>query len=161
MGEFYTEQLVKQKATLKTMIKKSGAVVLSLLVLMVCFISIAAVPLFMATVALTVFLWKRSNLEFEYLYYAGEIDIDKIMGRQKRKRVFSGSVKTIDLIAPTESIELQQYKGLKSYDCSSNSGNKTYEMVLTKKDQKVRVIFEPKEEILKHMKMYEPRKIIL
>lgn len=161
MGEYYTEQLVKQKATLQTMMKKSGAVVIVLLMVMLCWVSIAAVPLFLASIALAIFLWKRTDLEFEYLYYSGEIDIDKIMGKQKRKRIFSASVKTIDIIAPTGSSELQQYKGLKAYDCSSNSGNKTYEMVLTKKERKVRVIFEPNEDILKNMKMYEPRKIIL
>ncbi len=161
MGEYYTEQLVKQKATFKTMMKKSGSVVISLLVLMLCTVSLAAFPLLLASIALTIFLWRRLDLEFEYSYYAGELDIDKIMGRQKRKRIFSTSVKTLDIIAPTGAPELEQYKGLKTFDCSSNEGNKTYEMVLMRKDQKVKVIFEPKEDILKHMKMYEPRKIFL
>ncbi len=162
MGEYYTEQMVEQKATLQTMIKRAAIVVFVIMMFMVCIIiSLAAFPLFLGSCALAVYLWKRSNLEFEYLYYSGDLDIDKIMGKQKRKRVFSTDIKNIEIVAPTGAPELYRYKDLKTYDCSTNSGNKTYEMVITKKDQKVKVMFEPKEEILKSMKMYEPRKIFL
>ncbi len=162
MSEFYTEQLVKQKATLQTMIKRAAIVAFVIMMLMFCLIiSLAAFPLFLAACALAVFLWKRTYLEFEYLYCGGEIDIDKIMGMQKRKRVLSADVKGMDILAPVGSPELYRYKDLKVIDCSTNSENKAYEMITTKKGQKVRVIFEPKEEILKHMKMYDSRKIIL
>lgn len=162
MNEFYTEQLVKQKATLSTMIKKSAVVVFVIVIFLVALlISLAAIPLFIGAVALAVFLWKRFNLEFEYLYYNGDLDIDKIMGMQKRKRVFSANVKTMEVIAPSGSFELQQYQNLKKYDCSTNSGNKTYEMVIPHKGQKVRVIFEPNEKILQDLRRWEPRKVIL
>ena len=163
MGEYYTEQLVEQRATFKTLLKKVGIVVFVIMMFMVCiFISLAAFPLFLASIALAVFLWRRSNLEFEYLYYSGGyLDIDKIMGKQKRKRIFSTNIKEIEIIAPTGAHELHQYRDLKTYDCSTNSGNKSYEMVLTKKGQKVKVIFEPKEEILKNMRLYDMRKIFL
>jgi len=162
MNEFYTEQLIKQKTTSITLIKKMAAVSLSVLMFLVTIkISIAAFPLFLATLALTIFLWRRFNLEFEYLYYNGDLDIDKIMGMQKRKRVFSANVKTIEVLAPSGSFELQQYQNLKRYDCSTNSGNKTYEMVIPHKGQKVRVMFEPNEKILHELRMWEPRKIIL
>ena len=162
MNEFYTEQLVKQKATLSTMIKKSAVVVFVIVMFLVALlISLAAIPLFIGAVALAVFLWKRFNLEFEYLYYNGDLDIDKIMGMQKRKRVFSANVKTMEVIAPSGSFELQQYQNLKKYDCSTNSGNKTYEMVIPHKGQKVRVIFEPNEKILQDLRRWEPRKVIL
>lgn len=162
MNEFYTEQLVKQKATLSTMIKKSAVVVFVIVMFLVAIlISLAAIPLFIGAVALAVFLWKRFNLEFEYLYYNGDLDIDKIMGMQKRKRVFSANVKTMEVIAPSGSFELQQYQNLKKYDCSTNSGNKTYEMVIPHKGQKVRVIFEPNEKILQDLRRWEPRKVIL
>lgn len=162
MNEFYTEQLVKQKATLSTMIKKSAVVVFVIVMFLVALlISLAAIPLFIGAVALAVFLWKRFNLEFEYLYYNGDLDIDKIMGMQKRKRVFSANVKIMEVIAPSGSFELQQYQNLKKYDCSTNSGNKTYEMVIPHKGQKVRVIFEPNEKILQDLRRWEPRKVIL
>lgn len=162
MGEYYLEQMVKQKATMSTKIKRAAVGAMVALVLLLCVISLAAIPLFLATVAFAWYLMKRLDYEYEYLYYNGDLDIDKIMGKQKRKRVFEASVKTIDVLAPTGSIELQQFQNLKAYDCSSNSGNKTYEMVLVnKKGQKVRVIFEPSEKILENMRMLEPRKVFI
>lgn len=159
MNESYVEQLIKQKATMPTMMKRAAILLLIVLGLLLCWLSIAAIPLLLALIALVIWLWKRTNLEFEYLYYAGDIDIDKIMGKQKRKRMFSTDIKDIDVLAPTGSIELQRYQNLKVIDCSTNSGNPTYEMVTMKKGEKVRVKFEPKEEIVDGMRMYDPRKV--
>ena len=79
----------------------------------------------------------------------------------KRKRLFSVNVKTLEVLAPTGSVELQQYKNVKAYDCSSNTGNKTYEMVFVKSEKTVKVIFEPNETILNGMRMFAPRKVFL
>lgn len=168
MGEFYTEQMVQQKPTLKTLMKKSAVITMVLVVVMLCWVSLMAIPLLLGAIALAVFLWRRLDLEFEYLYYQGDVDIDKIMGKQKRRRVVSANIKGIDIIAPTGAPELQKYENLKVYDCSSNTGNPTYEMVCIKKDkkgnvtdEKIRVIFEPKKEILDNLRMYDSRKVIL
>ena len=47
---------------------------------------------------LDVFLFRRLDLEYEYLYVNGDLDIDKIMGKQKRKRVFSMNVNDLELL---------------------------------------------------------------
>ena len=159
MNESYVEQLIKQKTTMPTRVKRAAISLLILLGLLLCWLSFAAIPLLLALIALTVWLWKRTSLEYEYLYYAGDIDIDKIMGRQKRKRVLSTDIKNMEVLAPTGSVELQRYQDLKVVDCSSNTGNPTYEMVVMMKGQKVRVKFEPKEEIVDGMRMYDPRKV--
>lgn len=159
MNESYVEQLIKQKTTMPTLVKRVAISLFILLGLLLCWLSLAAIPLLLALIALTVWLWKRTGLEYEYLYYAGDIDIDKIMGRQKRKRVLSTDIKNMEVLAPTGSVELQRYQDLKVIDCSSNTGNPTYEMVVMKKGQKVRVKFEPKEEIIDGMRMYDSRKV--
>lgn len=159
MNESYIEQMIKQKTTMPTMVKKAAISLLILLGILLCWISIAAFPLFLGLVALAVVLLKRTSLEYEYLYYAGDIDIDKIMGRQKRKRVLSTNIKDLEVLAPTGSVELQRYQDLKVLDCSTNTGNPTYEMVVMIKGQKTRVKFEPKEQIVDGMRMYDPRKV--
>lgn len=161
MGENYTEQLVRQNATSQTKLKRLAL----LAVLSVMVAATFAIPmLFTLTFAYAVFLgyiWKRFNLEFEYCYYHGDIDIDVIKGMAKRKRMFSISAKTLEVLAPTGSIELQQYSKLKAYDCSSNTGSKTYEAVFMKGENKIRVIFEPNDTILNGMRMFAPRKVFL
>ena len=115
----------------------------------------------MRIVQKAVYIWKRFDLEYEYIYYNGDIDIDVIKGKIKRKRMFSVNAKTLEVLAPTGSIELQQFSNLKSYDCSTNTGNQTYEMVFMKGDRKVKVIFEPKESIVQGMRLFAPRKVFL
>ena len=162
MGESYTEQLVKQKTSGQTMLKKAGLIV----ALMILEVIAMIIPVLIVLPALGImgvwYLWKRwSSVEFEYIYYNGEIDIDRIMGREARKRVFSASAKEMEVLAPTGSDQLRPFQNLKVYDCSSNTGNKTYELVAKVKDQNVRVIFEPNDEILQGMRYYAPRKVIL
>ena len=105
------------------------------------------------------------DLEYEYLYVNGEIDIDKIMSKQKRKRVFSGDVASLELLAPSQSHELDHYRtrtDIKKNDFSSGKKDaKTYTMIL-KKDQGMElVIFEPSEVMLKDMKRMAPREVHL
>ena len=162
MGDSYTAQLVKQKTRPKTMLKKFGLIVARVIsILLVCVIPFLAILPVIAIVVIG-FFWKRwSCLEYEYIYYNGEIDIDRIMGMESRKRVFSTSAKDMEVLAPTGSIELQPFQNLKVFDYSSNSGNATYELVAKAKDQNVRVIFEPNDTILQGMKYYAPRKVFL
>ena len=161
MGENYTEQLVRQNATSQTKLKRLALIA----VLSVMVTATIAIPmLFTLTFAYVLFLiyiWKRFNLEYEYIYYNGDIDIDVIKGMTKRKRMFSVNVKTLEVMAPTGHIELQQFSNLKTYDCSTNTGNKTYEMVFMKGERKVKVVFEPNETIIQGMRMFAPRKVFI
>ena len=162
MGDSYTEQLVKQKTSTKTMLKKFGLIVALVISILLVFVIPFLAILPVIAIVVIGFLWKRwSCLEYEYIYYNGEIDIDRIMGMESRKRVFSTSAKDMEVLAPTGSIELQPFQNLKVFDYSSNSGNATYELVAKAKDQNVRVIFEPNDTILQGMKYYAPRKVFL
>ncbi len=162
MGDSYTEQLVKQKASSTIMLKKIGLII----AIIICAVIAMAVPALVVLPALGIFglfyLWRRwSSVEYEYIYFNGELDIDRIMGQEARKRLISISAKDMEILAPTGYGELQRYQNLKVYDCSSMTGNKTYEIVAKLKDQNVRVIFEPNDTILQGMRFYAPRKVFL
>jgi hypothetical protein len=67
----------------------------------------------------------------------------------------------MDFMAPTGAPELYRFQNLKKLDFSTKTpGNKTYTMIALHKGQKVQVIFEPNEEILKGIRDLVPRKII-
>ena len=102
------------------------------------------------------------NLEFEYVYFNGDLDIDKIMNMQSRKRVFSSNIKEMEVIAWSGSVELQQYQRYKVLDFSTqNPDDKVYEMVTQFKGETVRVLFNPNEKILNEMKNMAPRKVFI
>ena len=162
MSDSYTEQLVKQNASSTMMFKKIGLII----AIIICALIAIVVPVLVIIPALgivgLIYLWRRwSSVEYEYLYFNGELDIDRIMGREARKRLISISAKDMEVLAPTGSAQLQPYQSLKVYDCSSKTDNKTYEIVAKLKDQNVRVIFEPNDTILQGMRLYAPRKVFL
>ena len=58
---------------------------------------------------------KNRNLEYEYVFYNGSIDVDKIVAKKFRKRLISTDLHAVEVIAPTGSLEVQQYRKLKKY----------------------------------------------
>lgn len=163
MSESYVELLVKKKKTPKDSILKglmiAGIVILVLIGLVIPLVLIAAIALGV----LAYFKMPGLDLEFEYLYVNGELDIDKIMSKVKRKRVGSFDISKAEMIAPVKSHELDYYrqsKDLKVVDCSSGEDHaNVYGMVIKDEKGMKLVLFEPNQEILDDMRRIAPRKV--
>ena len=113
-------------------------------------------------IVLDVFLFRRLTWNTSICIMNGDLDIDKIMGKQKRKRVFSMNVNDLELLAPRGAGELNHYQGGKVLDYSSHMPNtRCYVMVISKNGQQIKVIFEPEQVILDGIRMLAPRKVIL
>ena len=164
MVEFMTEQLVARKATATTTLQKTGLIALTVIIALVSFAKLPSfMPFIVGTVIiLDVFLFNRMKVEYEYAYFSGDITIDRIYNKQSRKGYFATEIKEVDIIAPTNAPELRPYGQLKILDCSSRDPYaKTYTMVAMNKGQKVKVIFEPNQELLRGLKTAAPRKVFL
>ena len=57
------------------------------------------------------FVIPKTDLEYEYLFVNGELDIDMIMSKSKRKRVKSLQLAEADLVAPLKSHRMDYYNG--------------------------------------------------
>lgn len=162
MGEFYVEQLVKRKTTGKDILIKAAMIALTAVT---CFFSMLIPFLFILTivfVGLDIFVFQQTNVEYEYFYMNGDLDIDKIMAKQRRKRIFSVNLRDIEVVAQKNAPELQPYRNLRTIDYSSRQNDADcYVMIVAEKGQKRKVIFEPEKEILEGMKMLAPRKVFL
>lgn len=160
MKDFYMEQLVKRKNTKRTvffiiLLLIAAGITLPLIMTSIFFIF---APIFLVLVAIAFF--KMTDVEYEYIYFNGNIDIDKIMAKQFRKHLVSAKFQEIEVIAPTGSLEIQQYRKVKKYNYSSRKkGKKTYQMVVNHRGKRARIVFEPKEELLTEMKLAAPRKV--
>ena len=163
MSESYVELLVKKKKTPKDSILKglmiAGIVILVLIGLVIPLVLIAAIALGV----LAYFKMPGLDLEFEYLYVNGELDIDKIMSKVKRKRVGSFDISKAEMVAPVKSHELDYYRqstDLKVVDCSSGEDHaNVYGMVIKDEKGMKLVLFEPNQEILDDMRRIAPRKV--
>ncbi len=162
MGDYFIEQLVKRNATVGTILAKAALILVTVLSLFVMLLFPLGIWLTIILVVVDVFLFKRMDVEYEYSFYNGELDIDKVMAKESRKRQFSTTIKDMDLLAPTGAQELLGYQRLKAVDYSTRTaGSQTYEMVTFKGGEKVRMIFEPNEEMLNAMRDLAPRKVVL
>ena len=101
------------------------------------------------------------DLEYEYLYVGGDIDIDKIMAKRKRKRVASFQKENLVIMAPTGSSHLAPYvKDAKIRDFTSgNPEIKTWTLVYGSEKSSDVVCLELTEEIAKDMRRFAPRKV--
>ena len=160
----YVECLVASKAS--PVVK--GASILSLVLAVVSFIFAVLTqdPLFLLLCAVFggayYFLSLNSNIEFEYQYCEREITIDKILNKSKRKNVAKYEVEHIQVMAPSRSYHLDEYKNktLKTVDYSAREKNPqpdpTYTFIY---DGKEKVIIEPDAEFVNAVKSVAPRKV--
>lgn len=166
MSDLYTELLVKRKTTSMDNILKIGLIGLTVLTgLAGIFLSPYVLIIFAAFIVLDYFKLPSFDLEFEYLYVNGELDVDKIMSRAKRKRIASYSMEQAELIAPVKSHELDYYrqdKNIKVRDYSSGEADaNVYAMITNKENKREMVLFEPNDVILNDMRRIAPRKVKL
>lgn len=161
MSDFYTEQLIKKRTDMKDILIKGLLLVLTIAAVFVVFLFPFGIILPVGMVVLDVFMFRRMNVEYEYLYVNGDLDIDKIMNKAKRKRMFSAHVNDMELLAPAGDMELRQHRDARTYDYSSgNADARLYALVVIDKGQKKKVIFEPDDTIIEGFKMLAPRKVI-
>lgn len=166
MNDSYVELLVKKKKTGKDTALKvlmiAGIVILVLAGLIIHPIVLVAA---IALGVLAYFKIPGLDIEWEYLYVKGELDVDKIMSRTRRKRVGQFDLDKAELVAPYNSHELDYYRqnsNMKVLDFTSGEENaKVYAMVTSDDKGMKLVLFEPNEEIIKDMNRISPRKVKL
>ena len=161
MNDYYTEQMVKKQTDMKDMLIKAvliAATIVSFLIILMYPVGLL-LPILM--IALDIFLFGRLKVEYEYLFVNGELDIDKIMNKAKRKKQFSMNVADMELLAPADAVELRQFQNVKTYDFSSRTGqSKVYAMIVSGQGEKKKILFEPNDTIIEGFYMLAPRKVI-
>jgi hypothetical protein len=102
------------------------------------------------------------NIEYEYIVTNGDLDIDKIISKRKRKRIFSANCREFDIVSKVKSNSFSQsVQSIKNrIDASSSIDSPdAYFITLNYKGEKTLVIFEPDERILNNFRIYIPRKV--
>ncbi len=137
-------------------------------VLNIVWFALACVSLLMAIIAPGIFLipavvfiaiwvWQtfRSNVEYEYTYYDGDLRIAKIKNKAKRKRIAAISMEDVIIIAPKGDRSVYKYENdnqLQHKSFTSGAPDaKVYEMIFKGEKNVIRYEFEPDEEMLDAM----------
>ena len=158
--DIFCEYIVKKQQTAKDLVKRLGiimaAIVLSFLFLVFNnmlmgfgFILIAAV------IYGAVFLYRKTNIEYEYILTNSILDIDKIFAKSSRKRAESIDFKNVEGFgraseAPSSPAKEFDYAG------NINDSNVFY-IEFFKDGEKKRVFFQPNQKILDNLHKVAPK----
>lgn len=165
MNDAYSEWLVKRKTPAymyALMVLMSIITVVSVLVSGA--IGIIGFVVMVVAGGATYFLHLNLNIEYEYLFSDGELTIDKIMGKSKRKKAWEGKMEDIRFIASSDSATLNDHRvsGSKKLDFSSQvSGNKTYTIIYQSAGEHFEIVIEPNDKMLQCFRQTAPRKIVI
>ena len=163
MNDSYSELLVKKEQTGKDKVIKF------LLIGVIAATAVVGViiPLvWVLTLGLGIaayFILPNLDLEYEYVYVNGELDIDKIMAKSKRKRVQSFDLAKMEIMAPVNShrMDYQNHNTkLKVLDFSSgNKEHKVYAMIIPDEKEICKVLLEPDQTLLENIQKSCTRKV--
>lgn len=155
MGDIFKEQLVKRESTNKTTLIKAGIIAGAVVLIFVAgafssipFISMLLPFIFLGIIGGAYFLFTMQNIEYEYIYTNGVLDIDKIVNRSRRKRVFSSDIRAIEVMAHIEDKDYEaEFKNLEStLDFSSGKIKpNTYVAKIPYNNKMAKLIIEPDE----------------
>ncbi len=166
MNDTYCELIVKRKITSSALICRffavfASSVAIFLSLLMFSILGLTAGAFF---VWLDIIIFRNTDIEYEYQFFSGQLDIDVIYGKKKRKRAKRFDMKKIEALAPLKSDKLAYYNGnskLKVIDYSSAYPNRNKYAFIISGDEGVvqKVVFEPSEEMINAIRQYVPSKV--
>lgn len=171
MFDELVECIVKRNITTKAYIQRIVMLAVDGLTLSVAFLVFINFPAFILLILLaliimgfvTYFVFRNTDLEYEYDFFQNEMTVDKIMHRGARKRLGVYSFSRMELMAPETSGRFHgvSVKDENFFDYSANNPDLVnYIAVLyDEKGNVARVDFTPNEELLEAIKKSCPRKV--
>ncbi len=167
MSDMYREILIKRKTPASAKAAKAGMIagtalfaVAGLIIYPLCLIP---------ALALGIVTWiylPRMDVEFEYLYVNGSLDIDRIFSKMKRKKAEQYELtEQLELLAPENSHELDHYRNgkklpLKDYTSGEENIHAWMMVINASKGQEL-VRVELEDQIVQDIRRFAPRKVII
>jgi len=164
MNDVFNEQLVARKPNQKDLLKKVGIVGVGIILIFVAltidFLMAFIVPVIVIVVVGVVFFMRRYNIEYEYVFTNGDLDIDRITNKSRRKQVLSISVKSFETMVPamSKNYDNEISRFTKVFDFGSGTiTDQTYIVIFEQDKERVKMIFEPNDQMFKAIRAYIPR----
>ncbi|MDR1765498.1 MAG: DUF6106 family protein [Lachnospiraceae bacterium] len=165
MGDTYLEHLVKQARPVYAGAATVALYGICFICLVATFVWLPAVVALVAAIVATYFITLNLDLEFEYLFVNGQLTIDKIMKKSRRKKVWDGDMESLLIAAPADSGLVKNYDGggqMKCVDCSSKDpSSKAVALIVSQGQSKLKLIIDPQETIIRYLKQRYPSKVSL
>jgi len=162
--DLFIEKIIQKKKSIGDYLFITGIIILALVLIYILPVLIRSVAL-LADVGVLYAAYKliRSrNKEYEYALTNGEIDIDVIIDRKKRKRIFTANCKEFEILEKINGSHYSQYAGKMTKIIKAVSSMKAediYYFVLYREKDRIMVYFEPDPKMINAFKTYIPSKV--
>ena len=157
MNSVFKEQIVKRQNTMTHTLMRIGMILAAVIL---CFLVMVIAggffgPLLVMAVVFGTWLGLSFlRVEYEYAFTDGELDIDVIYNRSRRKRVFNARVNDFEIMAHVEDNAHAHSFSNAQVTHNYSSGvvtENTYAFILNHKGKRTKVIIEPNAVMLKAM----------
>ena len=166
MNDTYCEMIIKRKMTSGGLLARFFAIVATTLVILLGLLVLGVYGLIAGffLVWLDMVIFRNTDVEYEYQYISGDLDIDVIYGRTKRKRARKFDMRKIEVLAPINSDKIKSIQGNRHVKvCDYSSGytdRKKYAFITTMEEGEIiKVVFEPTEAMVNAIKFVAPSKV--
>lgn len=112
--------------------------------------------LFLVTWGAVFVIWRLLGKEFEYSFYSGDVDIEKIIGKRRRSNVLSFSCSRVTLMAPYSEKYDSQIKNARMIDArGSGNGKRDWVALINPENgEETALIFSPSDRMLDAFRQY-------
>ena len=171
--DFITEQIIKKQKTavdyLKLVLLLIAATVV--MILMVGFLSnipyIGSI-LFLLCAGIIYFIYRcitGLNVEFEYSFINGSLDVDKIIAARRRKHITTLNARSIEIMGTRNNrafgSNMNNSEIKKLYACSDVNAEDLCFVIFEHKSKKAMLLFNPNEKIREGFKRVNPQNVFL
>ena len=166
--DIFFEKIVARKKDMKDILAIAGLVVAAVVAIIavntIQVVSQLGIGFILAVgfIYLAYRLVTSRNIEYEYIVTNGEIDIDLIESKRKRKRIFSANCKEFELLAKAsgESFE-KDYRDIPTrlMTASTLKSPGAWYIIANYKGVRTLVVFEPDDRMLSCFRAIIPKKV--
>ncbi|HIV85206.1 MAG TPA: hypothetical protein H9900_00165 [Candidatus Monoglobus merdigallinarum] len=169
--DIFIEQLVKKKRDTLDYLKIAGGIVGAILVIYLLGPLMGIIPamgfvillVMVGLIYLLYLLITSVNMEYEYAFTNGSLDVDAIINRRKRKRLTELEAKEIELMAKRSNPSFERYMNSaaykKIYACADKNGEDLYFVIYNQGGEGRMLLFSPKEEIVEAFRKMNPQNV--
>lgn len=166
--DYFSECIIKKKKTAQDVM----SVIITIMVTLMAFYGILLqflavkfiilIPVEIAVIVYSVYrIISSMNVEFEYSVTNGDLDIDKVISKKRRKKFARLKLRDIEYFAPfgDEHIKVAEDQSIKKIIDASSSidAPRLHFAVYYNNGEKMCLLFEPTDEMIENFSHYIPR----
>ena len=166
MGDVFVEQIIKKNLSLGGLAIRIGAIFLVLIgILLFPWLRIIALTITALLIYLAYLAFVYTSVELEYSFVNGELTIDRILGKRKRKPGETYDIRKAELIAPVNSEEVaRKSEFLTKIDYTGTNNKDDHYAIIIDDVEGVKgalmITIEPEEKLVEAMYNVRPNSFI-